>query len=341
MQLDGILVTERVNYRYLTGFTGSRGYLLVLKGEACLFTDFRYTQQAGEQVPGLEIREIGNRWVEEIHEYLGEKKVEELGLEKDYLSYQLFDLLRDKWADIKLRPEEKLTAALRSLKDPEEVSVIQESVDLADRAFTYILGELKPGVRERDIALKLEFFLREAGASERSFDFIVASGKRGAMPHGVASEKALEEGDLVTLDFGGVFQGYCSDITRTLSLGKAGDREREIYRLVKEGQERGLAAVRPGVTGEEADKVVRDFFVEAGYGKCFGHGLGHGVGLEVHEAPRLAPTAVDRLEAGMIVTVEPGIYIPDFGGVRIEDMVLVTGDGCRVLTGSSKEFMEL
>ncbi len=330
-----------MNYRYLTGFTGTRGYLLVTEEGACLFTDFRYTQQAGEQAPGLEIREIGTRWVEDMHRYLNEKKIGELGLEKDYISYQLYALFSEKWPDIKLRPEDKLTASLRLIKDPEETAAIQEAVDLADQAFTYILGHIKPGLEEREIALKLEVYLREAGASERSFDFIVASGKRGALPHGVASHKVLQQGDLVTLDFGGILKGYCSDITRTLCLGKAGDRQKEIYRLVREGQERGLKAVKAGVTGEEADKVVRDFFGEAGYGEYFGHGLGHGVGMEVHEAPRLAPAAADGLEPGMVVTVEPGIYIPDFGGVRIEDMVLVTGEGCRVLTKSSKDLIEL
>ncbi len=341
MGLDAILVTERVNYCYLTGFTGTRGYLLVSGSDACLFTDFRYTQQAVEQTGGLDVKEIGSRWVEDMHRYLTEKKIRELGLEKEYISYQLYSLFHEKWPDINVRPEEKLTASLRVIKDDGEVRAIQQSVDLADQAFQYILGELKPGLREKDIELKLEYFMRSAGAKGSAFDIIVASGERGALPHGVASDKEMKQGEMVTMDFGCILHGYCSDITRTVFLGKAGKREKEIYRLVQEGQKMGVAAVRPGIRGEEADDVVRDFFAAAGHKAHFGHGLGHGVGMEVHEAPRLAPGAKEVLQPGMVVTVEPGIYIQGFGGVRIEDMVLVTEEGCRILTKSSKDLIEL
>jgi Xaa-Pro aminopeptidase len=341
LELEGALVAEKVNYRYLTGFTGTRGYLLVSRDDACLFTDFRYAQQARGQAAGLEVREIGPKWEEDLHRYIGEQGITRLGLEKEYISYQLFALLAEKWQDLDLCPVEKLTLSLREIKDAGEVELIGESVELADRAFQYILPALKPGVKERDISLKLEYFMREAGAEEKSFDFIVASGERSAMPHGVASPKELERGDLVTMDFGCINGGYCSDITRTVCLGKAGLRQREVYERVAKGQEMGIHAVKPGVTGKEVDAVVRDFFAAHGYAGHFGHGLGHGVGMEIHEVPRLSPEGEDVLRPGMVVTVEPGLYVEGFGGVRIEDMVLVTAEGCRVLTKSSKELIEL
>lgn len=341
LDLDGALVVEKVNYRYLTGFTGTRGYLLVSRDEACLFTDFRYMQQARGQAPGLDVREVGSLWVEDLHRYMTEQGIYRLGLEKEYISYHLYALFTEKWPHIELCPEEKLTSSLRERKDEEEVKIIQKSVDLADQAFQYILPALKAGVRERDISLKLEFFLRDAGAEDKSFDFIVASGERSAMPHGVASSKEMQQGDFLTMDFGCIYQGYCSDITRTVCLGKATKRQRELYSLVAAAQEMGLAAVKPGVMGKEVDAVVRDFFTAKGFGPHFGHGLGHGVGLEIHEVPRLSPEGVDILQPGMVVTVEPGLYIEGFGGVRIEDMVLVTQEGCRILTKSSKELQEL
>ncbi len=341
LDLEGALVAEKVNYRYLTGFTGTRGYLLASRDDACLFTDFRYVQQARGQAPGLEVREIGPKWVEDLHRYLVERGITRLGLEKEYISYQLYALFAEKWPDIEPSPVEKLTLSLRGIKDAGEAEAIQKSVDLADRAFQYILPAIKPGVKERDISLKLEFFLRNAGAEDKSFDFIVASGERGAMPHGVASTKELEQGDLVTMDFGCIYQGYCSDITRTVSVGKAGQRQQELYELVAKGQQMGINAVKPGVAGKEVDAVVRDFFAAHGHAGHFGHGLGHGVGMEIHEAPRLSPESEDVLQPGMVVTVEPGLYIEGFGGVRIEDMVLVTAEGCRVLTKSSKDLKEL
>jgi Xaa-Pro aminopeptidase len=341
LELEGALVAEKVNCRYLTGFTGTRGYLVVSLDDACLFTDFRYVQQARGQAAGMEVREIGPKWVEDLHRYLTEQGIARLGLEKDYISYQLYALLAEKWQDIELSPVDRLTLSLREIKDAGEEKVIQESVDLADRAFQYILPALKAGAKERDISLQLEFFLRNKGAEDKSFDFIVASGERSAMPHGVACAKELAPGDLVTMDFGGIYQGYCSDITRTVVLGKAGQRQREVYELVAKGQEMGIKAVRPGVTGKEVDAVVRDFFAAQGYAGHFGHGLGHGVGMEIHEIPRLSPEATEVLQPGMVVTVEPGLYIEGFGGVRIEDMVLVTPDGCRVLTKSRKDLIEL
>ncbi len=342
LRLDAILVTEKVSYRYLTGFMGTRAYLLVTADEVILFTDFRYVKQAREQVlDEVTVVEISFSWIEEILLVLKEKTIICLGLEKEYVSYQLYSLFKDKWPEIELTPVEKSVANLRLIKEEEEVKAIVRSVELADKAFKYILPELRPGRVERDIALELEYFLRREGAEGISFDFIVASGQRGTMPHGVASDKKLQTGNLITLDFGCVLNGYCSDITRTVALGEISSRQKEIYALVLEAQLLGLTAVGPGKTGKEVDAVVRDYFSSKDLVKYFGHGLGHGVGLEVHESPRLSPDSEEELKPGMVVTVEPGLYIDDFGGVRIEDMVLVTSKGCRVLTKSSKELIKL
>lgn len=314
---------------------------MVTGEEAILFTDFRYTKQAKEQSQGVELVEITSRWVEEIFEILKKKGIKKIGFEKEYISYSLYSLFKNKWTGISFKPVNSAVTAFRAVKDQEEIDAIINSVELADKAFKHILAEIKPGRKEREIALELEYFMRKEGAEGISFDFIVASGIRGAMPHGVASEKKLKEGEMVTLDFGCVLKGYCSDISRTVVLGDPSEKQKEIYSLVNAAQSLGLESLRPGIKAEDADKKVRDYFSLKGYGDFFGHGLGHGVGMEVHEAPRLAPCSEDELIPGMVVTVEPGLYIDGFGGVRIEDMALITSEGYQVLTKSSKEFIQI
>ena len=233
-------------------------------------------------------------------------------------------------------PTSRVVESLRAVKDEGERDAIRKAAAIADRAFERILEELRPGRTEREIALRLEFMMREMGADGASFDIIVASGPRSALPHGVASDRVLEKGDLVTLDFGASYRGYCSDITRTVVLGEPNDAQRRIYETVREAQQAAVDAIRPGMTGKEADRVARDRIKASGYEKYFGHGTGHGLGMEVHEAPRLSPRGEEILEPGMVVTVEPGIYLPEFGGVRIEDDVIVTEDGREVLTQSPK-----
>ncbi len=314
---------------------------MVTGEEAILFTDFRYTKQAKEQSQGVELVEITSRWVEEIFEILKKKGIKKIGFEKEYISYSLYSLFKSKWTGISLKPVNNAVTAFRAIKHQEEIDAITKSVELADKAFKHILAEIKPGRKEREIALELEYFMRKEGAEGISFDFIVASGIRGAMPHGVASEKKLKEGEMVTLDFGCVLKGYCSDISRTVVLGDPSEKQKEIYSLVNAAQSLGLESLRPGIKAEDADKKVRDYFSLKGYGDFFGHGLGHGVGMEVHEAPRLAPCSEDELIPGMVVTVEPGLYIDGFGGVRIEDMALITSEGYQVLTKSSKDFIQI
>jgi len=212
---------------------------------------------------------------------------------------------------------------------------------IADKAFNRICKLIKPGITERDIALELEFYMKKLGATSTSFTSIVASGERSALPHGTATDKKIKEGEFLTLDFGCVYNGYCSDMTRTVVIGKANERQREIYSVVLEAQEKALKYIKPGVKGCDVDRVARDIIKEKGFGQYFGHGLGHSLGLEIHESPRLSPTSNDILQEGMVVTDEPGIYIPDFGGVRIEDLVLVTATGFEVLSNSPKELIEL
>ena len=232
-------------------------------------------------------------------------------------------------------------SSFRKIKSPEELDRMERAERIGDEAFSYILNELKPGVTELQIAAKLEYFMRSHGAEGTSFDTIVASGYHSAMPHAVPTEKPLENGDFVTMDFGCRYQGYCSDMTRTVVIGKADPRQKEIYQIVLEAQQAALEGLRPGMTGTEGDRLARDVIEKAGYGEYFGHGLGHSVGLEIHEKPALSTRDETVLLPGMIETVEPGIYIPGFGGVRIEDMVVLTETGIRNLTTSPKELIEL
>lgn len=242
---------------------------------------------------------------------------------------------------IELVPLSDFMLDLRAVKDEGELELLAAAAAIADKAFDHILGFLKPGISERRVALELQRYMEDLGASGPSFETIVASGVRSSMPHGVASEKLLEEGDFITMDFGCVYKGYCSDITRTVVLGTASPRQREIYGIVLEAQLAGVEGIRAGISGRQADALARDIIAAKGYGEQFGHGMGHGVGLAIHESPRAAVGSKDIFVENNIITVEPGIYIPDWGGVRIEDM-LVVKEGCsRNLTSSPKELIEI
>ena len=230
---------------------------------------------------------------------------------------------------------------LRMIKTDDEIRTIRRAAEIADEAFSHILTFIKPGVTELEVSNELEFFMRRLGASESSFDTIVASGKRSALPHGVATGKTIENGDMVTLDFGALYDGYVSDITRTVAVGEPTEELKKIYHIVLEAQMRACSALKPGMTGKEADAVARDYIKDHGYGEAFGHSTGHGIGLEVHEGPGLSFRSDTVLKPGMVVTVEPGIYVPGLGGVRIEDDVLITEDGCELLTSSPKELIIL
>lgn len=339
--LLAMLVTGRENCSYLSGFTGSAGSLLITADQAWLLTDFRYIEQATAQAPGFQIVKI-KTLVDGIKGCLDGRTVGRLGFEAHLVTYKQHQEWQKGLPSLEWVPTEGLVEQVRAVKSDEELAVISRAVQIADDAFSYILTRLKPGVTERQIAWELEVFMREHGAAKLAFDSIVASGPRGALPHARPSDAGIETGDLVVLDFGAVVDGYHSDMTRTVCLGKADARQREIYDLVLLAQQTGLRAVRPGRSGHDVDAEARNVIAQAGYGDQFGHGLGHGIGVEIHEGrPRLAPENLVLLEVGMVCSVEPGIYIPGWGGIRIEDLVVVTADGCRVLSQSTKELIEL
>ncbi len=342
--LDAVLVADGANMRYLSGFTGETGYLYLSAGQQTVLTDSRYTLQAQEEASGFEVLEVSREkgYGELLLELSKQEAIGRLGFEDQVMIYGTVEKLKEKlpqdleWVALGLE-----LAKLRRVKTQEEIKRIARAEEIGDQAFTYLLGELRPGVTEREIAAKLEYYFKTHGAEGISFPSIVASGLHSAMPHATPSGKRLEKGDFITLDFGCRYEGYCSDMTRTVVLGKANEKQKDIYRIVREAQEAGLGAVRAGVSGAQIDRVARDVIEKAGYGEYFGHALGHSVGLEIHERPALSWLDETILEPGMIETVEPGVYVPGFGGVRIEDLVVVTEEGCRNLTRSPKELVEL
>jgi Xaa-Pro aminopeptidase len=311
--------------------------LLVSADQARLITDFRYIEQAAAEAPAFTVIRHGSDMYETLAAEVKAVGGGKIGFESDFATWETYQKMNAVIGSLSPLHLDKL----RMVKDEAELAALRVAVRLADRAFGHILSFIKPGVSERDVALELEFFMRKNGAEKAAFDIIVASGPRSALPHGRAGDRLIAAGDFVTMDFGAVYDGYHSDITRTIVVGKATARQREIYNLVHAAQHAGLKAVAAGRTGREVDEAARRVIGDAGYGDCFGHGLGHGVGLAIHEGPRLSPSGDEVLTPNMTVTVEPGVYLPDWGGVRIEDTVVVTADGVQILTASSKELIQL
>lgn len=334
-------MTNPANRRYLSGFTGTAGVVLITAKEAYLVTDFRYIEQAQRQAEGYTIVRHTHDMLTKLAELITKERIHKLGFEQDHLSFGQYRLFKEalQESSCQLEPTSGLVEKLRLTKDEQEIELIKKAVQIADHTFEHILKFLKPGLTEREVANELEWTMRKLGATSSSFDIIVASGARSALPHGVASDKVIEEGDMVTLDFGAVYQGYVSDITRTVAIGEPHPKLKEIYEIVLEAQKRGVAHIKAGLSGREADAICREYIASHGYGEHFGHSTGHGIGLDVHEGPTLSTKSETILQAGMIVTVEPGIYIPGLGGVRIEDDVLITEDGNEVLTQSPKELL--
>lgn len=335
-RLDLLLVTGRGNLRYLTGFSGSEGAALLTREGGWFICDSRYSSQAAREVSGLELVEHSRR-VTAVAELVRRSGADRVGFEAGQTTVLTHRELSDAIAGVELVGLDTGFDTIRSCKDQDELLLLEKVARLASDSFEAVLPELRPGISEEQFALLLEFEIRSRGAEGRSFDFIVASGERGALPHGRASGKKIQAGELVTVDFGAMLDGYCSDETVTVAVGTISERQQEIYRTVLEAHDRGVAAIRPGASCRAVDGLVRDFIREKGFGDYFGHGLGHGVGLEIHEKPQLSPRSEATLEEGMVVTVEPGIYIPGFGGVRIEDTVVVTADGCRLITAVPKK----
>lgn len=345
LDLDALLITDPYNMRYISGFRGGEGILYISKKQNILITDSRYTEQAQKESGFTVIEEHRGHKRETILRECMEKEGSttgfRMGYEDESLLCSQFEKLREQlpvkfWIPLRGR-----TGALRRVKSEEELKYLAKAEAIGDRAFAKILTILKPGMTELEVAAELEYQMKKEGAEDLSFPTIVASGLNSSMPHAIPGEKKLEEGDFVTMDFGCKYRGYCSDMTRTVVLGKASEKQKEIYQIVLKAQRAALGSLRAGVTGKSVDQKARDIISAAGYGDCFGHGLGHSVGLFIHENPRLSPADDTVLQAGMIETVEPGIYVPGFGGVRIEDMVVVTEDGYRNLTGACKELVEI
>lgn len=338
--VDALLITSPYNRRYMTNFTGTAGVVIVSQNDAVFITDFRYTEQAKEQVKHFRIIEQKSSIYETVANQVQAMGIQSLGFEKESLLYSEYELYK-KQLKVDFVPLSGLIEKIRLIKTDEEIKIIKVACEIADSAFTHILNFIKPGITELDVSNELEFFMRKQGATGTSFDTIVASGVRSALPHGVATNKVIEKGDFVTLDFGAIYNGYVSDITRTIAVGKPNEKLNDIYHIVLEAQLLALEKVGPGMTGLEADRVARDYITKKGYGPAFGHSTGHGIGLEVHEGPTLSYRSNTVLEPNMVVTIEPGIYLPQLGGVRIEDDIVITEKGNEKLTHSAKELIIL
>ncbi len=332
-ELDRLLVTELTNVRYLTGFTGTNGACICGPGVRLFLTDFRYTERAAAEVEGWESLTVANDWLGGIAEHLSGK----VGFEDDHMAVRLLAKLQEKLAEgVETVAAGGLVERLRRVKDEEELAAIAAASELADEVWRWSVERGLAGRSERDVARAAEARIRELGA-DPSFPAIAAAGPNGALPHAEPGEREIGRGELVVFDMGAKLDGYCSDGTRTYATGDPGDEGRAVYEIVRAAQQASLEAIAAGVKGEDVDSVARAAIDAAGHGDHFGHGLGHGVGLEVHEGPRLSPRSDDVLAPGEVVTVEPGIYLPGRLGVRIEDLVVVTEDGLRNLSSLPKE----
>lgn len=339
--VDGLLISNGYNVRYLSGFTGATGYLFITENRKVILTDFRYTIQAENESNGYEVFEIDGSYEEAINMLIEEEQVESLAFEGADLLFSNYEELKNQLKLSRFVSLKDEVTMLRAIKMPWEIERLKMAESIGDMAFEKILGVIKPGMTELEVAALLEYYMKTSGAERMSFEPIVASGVNSAMPHAVPTNKKIENGDFLTMDFGCVYQGYCSDMTRTIVVGKASLEQKKIYQLVLDAQLAAEDFLKAGYLGSEVDNVARKMIYDAGYEGCFGHGLGHSVGLFIHEDPRLSPKENRVIEANMVVTVEPGIYIKDFGGVRIEDMVQVTEAGIVNFARSEKRLIEL
>jgi len=342
-EAEALLVTNFTNVTYLTGFTGDDSFLLVHNDGELIISDGRYTTQLEEECPGLDlsIRPPDVKMIEAAVKVVKSAKIRRLGIEADSMTVGLRDKLAEELPKVELVPTSGLVERLRQVKDRGEIDRIREAVRVAEKAFAVVRATLRPEMTEKFVADELEHQLRLFGARSSGFPSIVAMGPRAALPHAVPGERPIGDSDLLLIDWGADKALYKSDLTRVLATGKISPKFERIYRVVYEAQTRAIAAIRPGAKAKDVDAVARGVIADAGFGRRFGHGLGHGLGLDVHEAPRLGVKSDAVLKAGMVVTVEPGIYLPGWGGVRIEDDVLVTRDGHEVLTTVGKQLSEI
>jgi Xaa-Pro aminopeptidase len=338
-ELDALLVSQPENRRYLSGFTGSAGYIIVTPQEALLLVDFRYTEQAGQQAPHCKVQRFTGRLDEDLPDLLSRLGGKRWGFERAHVTVALYDKLRPifEQAGIDLEGVEGAVEKIREVKEPGEQAALRKAIRLTDEAFAHAVTWVRPGVTEKQVAWEIEKYIREHGGEGLSFPTIVGSGPNGAKPHHGAGDRPLKIGEPIVIDMGAIVDGYHADMTRTICLGQPDEQFWAIYSLVLTAQERAEKGLRAGMPCADVDRLARQVIADAGYGEQFGHGLGHGVGLATHELPRLSFLATDDLPAGATVTVEPGIYLPGWGGVRIEDIVLVGEDGAEILTETSKE----
>ncbi|MDP5276497.1 M24 family metallopeptidase [Chengkuizengella axinellae] len=340
--IDGLFITNPQNRFYFTGFTGTAGVAVITPTEAIFLTDYRYVEQAKVQTKDFDVVKYQDRnsLYIEVPEVINNLGITKLGFEQEDMTYGVFSRYNEA-IDAELVPTSGVIETLRTIKTTEEIELLKASAKIADSAFKHILDFIRPGVTEIEISNELETRMRQLGASGSSFDIIIASGLRGAMPHGVATQKVIESGEMITLDFGAIYKGYISDITRTISVGTPSDEMRKIYDIVLEAQVRSVEAIKPGIHGKDLDSISRDYISEKGYSKYCGNSAGHGIGLSLWEEPFISPKSSLTLQPGMVVTMEPGIYIPGVGGVRIEDDVVITENGNEILTHSPKELIKL
>ncbi len=342
--LDAILLTGEADRFYASGFhsSGTDGVALVTRRRAYYLTDSRYTEAAARCVQGAELREVGpgRGYGVQLAEIIAQERLNRVGYEDAYMTVMDWERYR-KALPCDLVPATELLWRLRTVKDDGELEAMVQAQRIAERALEAILEEIRPGVTEREIAARLQYLMLHFGGENMSFDPIVVSGPNGSLPHGVPGERAIRQGEFVTMDFGCIFHGYCSDMTRTVAVGFATEEMQTVYATVLAAQQAGIAAARAGVSGREVDGAARAVIAAAGYGEYFGHSFGHGVGVEIHEAPNASPMNDQPLPAGAVISAEPGIYLPGKMGVRIEDVILLTETGCRNLTRAPKELLIL
>ena len=340
--LDAVMLTAEPNRLYASGFRSSAGMALVTRKGAWFFTDSRYIEAAEQTVQDAQVRMVDgeNSYIKLATEVIRGENIARLGFEDEVMSVAACENYRKK-LPCQLVGASAVLDGLRTVKDAEEQEKLIAVQRIAERAFTELLNDIRPGVTERQLAARLDYLMLICGAEKPSFDTIVASGANGSKPHAVPSDKPVEAGDFITLDFGAMKDGYCSDTTRTVAVGYATDEMREVYGTVLQAQLAGIAAARAGVTGCQVDAAARDVIAAAGYGECFGHSFGHGLGIEVHERPYVGPSGKELLPAGAVISAEPGIYLPGKLGVRIEDVLILEAEGCRNITALPKELLIL
>ena len=338
---EAVLICSEVNRRYFTGFPSSDGYLLVTKKDAVFFADSRYIEAAQSSVKDCKAVLL-TRVSVEIKDYIRKNGILKIYTERNRISVSTADFLKTAFLPCRVtfsKRLESLITSLREVKRAEEVECIKKAQAIAEDAFGHVLEFIKPGVTEKQIALELDFYMLSHGAEAVSFETIAVTGAKTSMPHGVPDDTIVKNGDFITMDFGAVYKGYHSDMTRTVAVGNVTDEQKNIYNIVLKAQQNALSVLKSGISCADADKAARSIIEDAGYGEYFGHGTGHGVGVEIHEEPSLSPRSKQTLKAGNVVTVEPGIYIPAKFGVRIEDVVIFTEDGCENITKSPKNLL--